>query len=329
MQNSSPEAPPESPVGRRFQILSLDGGGIRGLFSAGLLATWQDNLGHPITDHFDLITGTSTGGIIAIGLGLGLQPRELVEFYRNHGPNIFPGRWQKPFRWFRHWRRSKFGNKALRESLEDAFQHKLLGHSRKRLVIPSFDLGNGGVRVFKTAHHIELATDHKVPAWKVAMATSAAPSYLPAFRGIDHRRLVDGGVWANNPCMVGIVDAIAKLAVPLENIHVLSIGTTNALTYPPDHLDQGGKLRWAKWAPEVIMQGQSASAAGQGALLLGRDRFLRINPQMPDGLFSLDYANAGKLLAAASHEAMHTEAAVRERFFAHLAPEFTPFHQSN
>lgn len=313
----------------RFQILSLDGGGIRGLFSAGILARWQESLGHAITDHFDLITGTSTGGIIAIGLGLGLAPRELVEFYRNHGPDIFPGRWQKPIRWLRHWRRSKFSNNALQHSLEQAFQHKLLGNARKRLVIPSFDLGNGGARVFKTAHHPELRTDHKIPAWKVAMATTAAPSYLPAFRGIDERRLIDGGVWANNPCMLGIVEAASKLGVPLDRIHVLSIGTTKAPTYPPDHLDQGGKIQWANWAPEVIMQGQSASAAGQAALLLGTDRFFRIDPQVPEGLFSLDYADAGKLLAAASHEAMHNESVVRGRFFSHFAPEFTPCHQPN
>jgi len=129
--------------------------------------------------------------------------------------------------------------------------------------------------------------------------------------------------------MVGIVDAVSKLGVALESIHVLSIGTTNALTYPPDYLDEGGKLRWAKWAPEVIMQAQSASATGQASLLLGKERFFRINPQVPEGLFSLDYADAGKLLAAASHEAMHSEPTVRDRFFSHRAAEFIPCHRPN
>ena len=313
----------------RFQILSLDGGGIRGLFSAGILARWEENLGHRVVDHFDLITGTSTGGIIALGLGLGLRPRELVQFYRDRGPAIFPGGWRKPFRWMRHWRRSKFANAALESGLQDALQNRLLGHSTKRLVIPSFDLGRGWVRVFKTAHHPELVTDHKVPAWQVAMATTAAPTYLPAFPQIDERRLIDGGVWANNPCMVGIVEAVAKLGVPLEKVRVLSIGTTNAVAYPPDALDRGGKLQWAKWAAEVIMQGQSNGATGQAELLLGRDRFLRINPDVPKGLFSLDYADAGKLLAAASHEAMHAEPAVRDRFFGHDAPDFIPCHSTD
>ena len=146
-----------------------------------------------------------------------------------------------------------------RRSLEGALQNKLLGHSKKRLVIPSFDLGNGTVRVYKTAHHEDLKTDHRCPAWQVAMATTAAPTYLPAFRGADQRRLVDGGVWANNPCMVGVVEAVAKVGVPLHAIRVLSLGTSNALTYPPDALNSGGKMHWATWAPEVIMQGQSVA----------------------------------------------------------------------
>lgn len=76
-------------IGGRFQILSLDGGGLRGMFSAAVLARLEDDLQLRITDHFDLIAGTSTGGIIAIGLGLGLTPREIVEFYAEHGPRIF------------------------------------------------------------------------------------------------------------------------------------------------------------------------------------------------------------------------------------------------
>ena len=179
----------------------------------------------------------------------------MVQFYLSKGPRIFPGGWRKPFRAVRHLRRSKFGNAALKAALHECFGDKLLGHSRKRVVIPSFDLGRGEVRVFKTAHHSELATDYKLPAWKVAMATTAAPTYLPAFHEIDHRRLIDGGVWANNPVMAGVVDAIAKVGVPLEAVHALSIGTTSELKYPPDNLDHGGLLPWARHAAEVIMQG--------------------------------------------------------------------------
>ena len=156
------------------------------------------------------------------------------------------------------------------------------------------------------------------------MATTAAPTYLPAFHEIDRRRLIDGGVWANNPVMVGIVDAVAKVGVPLETIHALSIGTTSELKYPPDCLDHGGLLPWARHAAEVIMQGRSVGPSGQAQLLLGAERFLRIDLVVPEGLFSIDYADPEKLLAAASHEAMHAEPKVRGRFLSHIAPEFVP-----
>ena len=85
-----------------FQILSLDGGGLKGIFSAALLAHLEEDLNIDITDHFDLITGTSTGGIIALGLGVGMRPGEIVHFYAENGPKIFPVGWASAFR--RLWR---------------------------------------------------------------------------------------------------------------------------------------------------------------------------------------------------------------------------------
>src|SRR5712691_13468291 len=73
-----------------FRIFSLDGGGIKETFSAAALAALEEATGKRCVEHFDLITGTSTGGIIAIGLGLELSAREIVEFYEEHGPDIFP-----------------------------------------------------------------------------------------------------------------------------------------------------------------------------------------------------------------------------------------------
>jgi patatin-like phospholipase/acyl hydrolase len=100
------ETPPE-----RFQILSLDGGGIKGPFSSAVLAAIEEDLGVNVVDHFDLITGTSTGGIIALGLGLGLRPREIVEFHLSKGPQIFP-RWYG-FKPLRQWISCQFSQKPL------------------------------------------------------------------------------------------------------------------------------------------------------------------------------------------------------------------------
>ena len=102
-----------------FQILSLDGGGIRSLFSAAVLAHLEKDFEIRITDYFDLIVGTSTGGIIALALGIGMAPREVVHFYVNKGPDIFAGRrpstLRRAWHWSRHWFRNKFKANPLEE----------------------------------------------------------------------------------------------------------------------------------------------------------------------------------------------------------------------
>ncbi|MRS05906.1 patatin, partial [bacterium] len=132
----------------RFQILSLDGGGIKGLFSAAVLAAIEEDLRLNIVDHFDLIAGTSTGGIIAIGIGLGMSPREIVEFYLREGPKIFP-RWLGTKR-FQHWAYRKFSSEPLITALQSCFSGKRFGDSKKRLVIPAYNLGEDDVYIFRT-----------------------------------------------------------------------------------------------------------------------------------------------------------------------------------
>lgn len=122
---------------KRFQILALDGGGLRGIFSAAVLAGLEEDLGISIVDHFDLITGTSTGGIIALGLGLGLSPRQMVEFYVEAGPTVFRNR--MGLRTARQFLRAKYAAGPLRSALTDVFGSRTFGESTKRLVIPSYN----------------------------------------------------------------------------------------------------------------------------------------------------------------------------------------------
>src|SRR3989442_5590388 len=158
----------------RFQILSLDGGGIKGLFSAAVLAKLEEDLNTNITDHFDLIVGTSTGGIIALGLGLGMKPQEIVQFYVESGPQIFRDR--LGLSKFKHWLSCKFPQHPLRTALQKCFGDRPLADSKKRLVIASYNCGADDIYLFKTPHHERLRRDYKVPMWKVALATSAAPT---------------------------------------------------------------------------------------------------------------------------------------------------------
>lgn len=306
----------------RFQILSLDGGGIKGIFSAAVLAHLEEDLKIRITDHFDLIVGTSTGGIIALGLGMGLSPREIVHFYVSKGSEIFP---RKGWFGLGHYLHNKHDPVNLKVSLRECFGERRLSDSVKRLVIPSYNIGEDDVYLFKTPHHERLTRDYKVPAWKVAMATSAAPTYFPAFIGVDHMRLVDGGVWANNPTLVGIAEAVSMLGVSLEAIRVASLGTTDEIKGRSPSLDQGGKWHWRQEAVNVILRGQSIGAYTQAQHLLGKEKVLRIDPRVPEGLFDLDKPREKELLAKAAHESRCYSPRFKEMFTDHDADKSFPY----
>lgn len=312
---------------KKFQILSLDGGGIKGLFSAAVLAAIEEDLNINIIEHFDLITGTSTGGIIALGLGIGMRPREIVEFYLSKGPEIFP-RWYG-LKWPQHWVYRKYSHKDLTTALQDCFKDKRLSDSKKMLVIPSYNIGEDDIYLFRTPHHPDLKRDYKVPLWKIALATSAAPTFFPCCRQVDSLRLVDGGVWANNPVMVGIIEAYGTLNIPLEAIWVFSIGTSDAVTHRKRRLSSGGILAWAleNAAIDVIIRGQSIAAQNQAYFLLGPEKIERLNPKVASDEFSLDGTQKAKdLIGKAAHHSRIFTKKFEQKFLAHKAPPYTPLY---
>jgi uncharacterized protein len=320
-------APITEAADAKFQILSLDGGGIKGLFSAAALAAIEDDLKISIVDHFDLIAGTSTGGIIAIGLGLGMRPREIVDFYLKEGPNIFPR--YLGLKSLQHWVYRKFSPEPLVMALQSCFKDKLLGDSKKMLVIPSYNLGEDDVYIFRTPHAERLKRDYKVPAWKVALATSSAPSFFPCTRKVDNIRLIDGGVWANNPTMVGIIEAYGTLNVPLNSIWVFSIGSSDVVSQRKKRLNSGGKIAWAmeNSAVDLIMRGQSIGTNNQAAFLLGKDRVERLNPKVAADEFSLDGIHkVDDLVGKAAHHSRVFMPTFHQKFSTHLAPPYTPMH---
>ena len=307
----------------RFQILSLDGGGLRGMYSAAVLARFEEDLGVTITDHFDLIAGTSTGGIIAVALGLGVRPRQIVEFYAKLGPTVFRDRGLAGA--LRQLVRSKHRVAPLREALAGVFGERTFGESTKRLVITSFNLGSNAVYLFRTPHLPTLTRDWRESAVDVALATSAAPTYLPAVN-LGGIRLVDGGVWANNPVMTAVIEAVGPLAVPPTAIKVLSLGTTTDIPRRHRRLDRGGLIQWAHAGVDVLMRAQSISVINHVGHLLGNSRIKRLDPTVSEGMFALDRADAGEMLGLAAHvsrlEAPHFHA----MFADHVAPTYVPYH---
>jgi patatin-like phospholipase/acyl hydrolase len=309
----------------RFQVLSLDGGGSRGLFAAAVLAAVEEDLNINIADHFDLIAGTSTGGIIALALGLGFRPRQIVDFYVKYSPSIF--RNTLSARWLQHWLIRKYSPSPLERSLKETFQERLLGDSKKRLVIPSYELGSDDVYIFRTAHADRLKRDYKVPAWKVALATTAAPTFFPAFRGVDRLRLIDGGVWANNPAMVALVEAFGTLGMTLEQIHMLSVGSYEGVSKRPRYLNAGGRLPWSVKVADVLLRAGSLGVNNQARFLLGEKKFFRIDPKVPDEDVVLDAADrTDDLIGRARHYSRVLMPQISERFSNHIAPAFVPIH---
>jgi len=310
----------------RFRILSLDGGGIKGTFSASFLAELEQMTGKRVVDHFDLITGTSTGGIIAIALGLGIGAREILGFYEREGPSIFPstGIRRRTRDFLRHFLRPKHSGDVLKNAVRSVLQDRKFGESRVRLVITSYDAIRGSLHLFKTCHHERFKQDYRLPAADVAMATAAAPTYFPAFLAESGLTHIDGGIWANCPALVGVVEAVGVLGCKPGDVDILSIGTTSEPFFVSKRRRLGGIILWNKGIGDLLMQAQVASSLAQAKVLTGR-RPLRINESTQPGRFSLDDARQiSDLKALGISAARHHEQEVGLRFLATPAERFTP-----
>lgn len=270
------------PQGRLFRILSIDGGGIKGVFPAAYLAEIEKRFlgGRSIADHFDMIAGTSTGGIIALALAHGMTAHQALQIYTERGERIFPTlkgwrKWARTVRWLS---RPKHDQGVLKDELLAVFGDKVLDDASRRLVIPSFEGLHGEPFIYKTPHHPDYQKDRHKKFAHVALHTTAAPSYYPAVDD-DGYVMIDGGVWANNPVMNALVDALACYDVPRENLRILSLGTGEATFTVDKAARSGGAGHWAFLrAFKAAGRAQSKNALGQAYLLVGKNNVLRIDP---------------------------------------------------
>lgn len=313
-------------MNNRFQILSLDGGGLKGMFTASFLTAIEETTGKRVAEYFDLIVGTSTGGIIALALGLNYRPAEILGFYKARGRDIFPAQdWFSRaitnLKWiFRH----KYPAQPLKEALRDYFGDRRLCDSQRPLIIPSYDSIRGDVYLYKTPHHERLRTDYKELVRDVALATASAPTYFPATITDAGVRLVDGGVWANNPSMVALAEALGYLGRQQQEVAMLSVGTTRqAITSMAEHIT-GGLWSWRTKALEFMMAGQSRAAENQCYHILGKDRFLRVNP-IVGGNYSLDEM-LSELEGIGRTEARNLVNEVDKIFLQHSAASYHPLY---
>lgn len=327
------------PKSKEFRILAIDGGGIRGIFPAAVLAGLEQKYlnGETIAEYFDLITGTSTGGIIALGLGAGISTKKILHLYLHRGNEIFPphgkgfvGRFSRRLQRWRQFAYYSYDSVALKTVLEGEFGNRLFGSSTTRLCIPAFEGKYGEVFVFKTPHHPDFKKDYKNSYVAVALATSAAPTF---FRPHHHNGyvLVDGGVWANNPVMVGVVEALTSFDVPRENIRVLSLGCgDDPYKVSGKKISLGGAIFWR----DIIfaaMRLQSQSALGQARLLIGPEQITRLETDMAAGKIELDdWTRASAELPSAAEKVLaQFGTKVAATFLNHPANPYSPFYKAD
>lgn len=219
-----------------FQILSLSGGGYRGLFTAEVLALLEEQAGRPIGECFDLIAGTSIGGIIALGLGMGERAGRIRDAFLEDGPTIFPPRPPAPsgglsakYALYRSFVDGpKYDGTELRRTVERIVgAETLLGAARTRLLVPAINMTEGRVQMFKTPHAPTLRTDRTHKVADIAMATSAAPTFFPLAK-VGKSFFADGGLVANSPDACAVHEAVHFAGQRKEDLRILSIGTTSA-----------------------------------------------------------------------------------------------------
>ena len=322
----------EPPVRR---ILTIDGGGIRGVFPAAFLAELEKDLKYPIARYFDLIAGTSTGGIIAIGLALGVTAAELKALYEEKGPAIFGqarsglrgllakvrflGRWL--------WR-PKYDAEELHSAVKGAFGKRRLGDAMTRLVIPAWHSQTQRAYLFKTAHHERFQTDYQVPAVDVAMATASAPSYFREHRTVAGVGLIDGGLWANNPAAVAVVEAMGLLGWSASQLKVLSIG---CLEDVGSAQEEYGIVRLGQQLHRFFLRSQSEGSLGIARILTGhtdsRPTVYRISQVASARLLALDNTrNVRQLVDRGVTEARQQKPHIKSEFFSTPTEEFVPHH---
>lgn len=217
-----------------FQILSLSGGGFLGLYTITVLAELEREMGRPIAQAFDLIAGTSVGGIVALGLAAEIPAADIKKAFEDNGTKIFSARPAPTSRigtWLdlgRSALSAKYSSDALRETISVILNDDpTIGQLKHRIIVPTVNLTKGQPQLFKTPHHKDFSRDKRLRAVDVALATAAAPTYFPVAE-IGDQLFADGGMYANSPDMLALHEAQHFLGQPLDLIRVLSIGTTTA-----------------------------------------------------------------------------------------------------
>lgn len=277
-----------------YRILSLDGGGIRGVLTITLLQRLEE--AHPgFLKSVDLVAGTSTGGILALGIAAGRDLSKILALYKEKGDQVFYDSLIDDLKDLGNAVGAQYGNEGLKQALYEEFGSLTLGDLEKKVTIVAYDLDNDAVeatvtrswkpKIFQNFPGKGSDADEKLV--DVAIRTAAAPTYFPVYQGY-----IDGGVVANNPSMCALAQALDEdtCGVKLDEIALLSVSTGG---FPKFLTVQDADWGWTQWARpilEIMMEGSVGVADYQCKRILGKKGYLRIAPRLnkPIPLDSLD-----------------------------------------
>jgi patatin-like phospholipase/acyl hydrolase len=279
----------------RFRVLSIDGGGIRGLIAARVIARLEELISaeageeRRLADCFHMFAGTSTGGLLALGLTVpdpddpsrpGLSGADLVELYMTEGPRIFGDTLHKLLS-LGGWIGPKHPEARLERALRDRFGEARLRDALRELIVTSYDMTEPGPHFFKRWRARE-SGDRDVEMVEVGLSTSAAPTYFPS-RGLAGRALVDGGLFAANPSVAAVVEALKRRDeeprdLSARNLLLVSLGTGHHETgHPQRQVRRWGRIGWIlprRQDPALIaafLDGQSDAADHWVEILLNHE----------------------------------------------------------
>ena len=306
-------------MGKPFRVLSVDGGGIRGVYSAHILQCIEERLQINLFDTFDMVAGTSTGSIIAAGVVMGVPAADIVAMYIKYGAGIFHKKqFFCPCKKLKNMLQpifdSVYDTQFLENVLSEIFQDKRLGDIKKPLLLPATDIGNGCVHVLKSGYSSDFIRDNKVLVKDAILASCSAPTYFNPHK-LDHYLLADGGLWANNPALAAVIDAQKRLGVSLDDIQILSIGTGHSKTmYGTNASRKWGLVNGWKHKDFIsfILSLQTQSALNYLKLMLHPGQIKRIDFESDSPLPLDDVSMLDDLISKADHKFSHESKSIRD-----------------
>lgn len=271
--------------GENMKMLCIDGGGIRGVFAVAILQELEKDVGTSIREAVDLVAGTSTGSIIAASIAMNRDMGVLLDGYRHYGKKIFKRKARIGLF------RSIYSDRDLRRFIQNAFEDKTLSEVGIPLLVPAVNVTDGKPYVHRSHYGVRQKgeNDH-IKLWDAVLSSCSAPIYFPP--NIINNRVItiDGGLWANNPSLVCITEAINQYQLAMDQIKVLSIGLgQQRINFSPKKSHLWGIKHWLpfrfdtmSFTPKLLdlaLHLSSESISYQCQHLLG-DNYLRLNTDL-------------------------------------------------